>query len=587
MVHRCRFGSSLICLLLLLGGACSDDGGAASDTGVAADADASDASPEPDVGPDVDVSEVGQPDAIPDTTPDAGAPPVAYSVTPGWGLVEGGTKVTLRGEGFEPGMQVHLGTEDVGHLNVVDSQTAEFITPPALYGVADVAPVEIELDDRTSTGLTFHYVHVNQVEGGPIDGELTVTVISDYTRPIEGAYVKLAGTTFAGFTDADGVAKFTGPDIKGPHTVVATAAGHSSTMIQDAESDEVTVVLHEPDSDGAPPPPPTATIEGTVSGMDQLPEPGPTEFRVATVRTSIACATCSNPNPGSANTVMADGSFSLTSRTGELAVYVLAGLYDNETETFTAHRMGIARGLYVEGDQSYEVDLALDIPLVATPIVNLIDAPLSAFAQPQTSLRAMLDLGWEGYASLGTTAGTGDALNSPGLGALNNELSDAAFFFSGTVNGGDRAPENVVYLHDITYTGAPISSPPMLAISRLDLEQGAPLVPGDVISMTFEGTNRPDFFQLRITDSSGRPVWDILLDGSSSSVQLPSLPAFNSLPEDERPNPYPEGTFYLRVFGRDVSAFDWADFAMSPELFSFESQLGYCYDVEAIQFGAQ
>ena len=86
--------------------------------------------------------------------------------------------------------------------------------------------------------------------GGPIDGELQVTVVyEDTANPISGAFVMLGdyeGSPFAGnwgLTDAAGQIAFTDGSLTGPVNVTAGADGHTFFTLVDVDASEVVLSL--------------------------------------------------------------------------------------------------------------------------------------------------------------------------------------------------------------------------------------------------------------------------------------------------------------------------------------------------------
>jgi IPT/TIG domain/Abnormal spindle-like microcephaly-assoc'd, ASPM-SPD-2-Hydin len=106
--------------------------------------------------------------------------PVIYSLTPASGPIDGGTRVTILGEGFQPPVQVFFGSAEA---RVIKSEFSEIIVeaPPArltnpngsgpLTGHVDVAVVNMTANTRTSMDDAFRYISKMQITGAsPLTG---------------------------------------------------------------------------------------------------------------------------------------------------------------------------------------------------------------------------------------------------------------------------------------------------------------------------------------------------------------------------------------------------------------------------------
>ncbi|MCO4762002.1 MAG: IPT/TIG domain-containing protein [Myxococcales bacterium] len=110
------------------------------------------------------------------------------------------------------------------------------------------------------------------------------------------------------------------------------------------------------------------------------------------------------PDPGPLATAAADGSFTLKTRLGEMAVKCTAGYVAAGTTDFVPLIMGVERGVKVPDDQNpIKTEVWLDTPL--TRVAHFALEPLPK--GPETAnhrrfLRAWLDLGGEGFLELGS-----------------------------------------------------------------------------------------------------------------------------------------------------------------------------------------
>ncbi len=78
-----------------------------------------------------------------------------YEVTPSFGPVAGGTAVTLKGVGFEPGAQVRIGALPAASVQVVDDQTITAVTAAGSPGLANVTVTQGALQDVLVGGYAY------------------------------------------------------------------------------------------------------------------------------------------------------------------------------------------------------------------------------------------------------------------------------------------------------------------------------------------------------------------------------------------------------------------------------------------------
>lgn len=111
-----------------------------------------------------------------------------------------------------------------------------------------------------------------------------------------------------------------------------------------------------------------------------------------------------SPDPGPYATAAADGSFSLNTRLGEMAVMCKSGYVKAGSDTFVPLIMGVARGVKVPDDKTtVKTEVWLDTPLTRVAHFALEPLPMG----PETAahrrfVRAWLDLGGEGFLELGS-----------------------------------------------------------------------------------------------------------------------------------------------------------------------------------------
>ncbi|MGM0577237.1 MAG: IPT/TIG domain-containing protein [Myxococcota bacterium] len=112
-----------------------------------------------------------------------------WEVLPNYGPVEGGTPVTVSGEGFEPGLQLRIGALPAADLQVVDEGTVTATTPPGSPGLANVTVLQGGLKDTLVGGFSYQ-------------AEMDLWVVEPpHGSQAGGTFVTLAGSGFP--SDAD------------------------------------------------------------------------------------------------------------------------------------------------------------------------------------------------------------------------------------------------------------------------------------------------------------------------------------------------------------------------------------------------
>ncbi len=114
------------------------------------------------------------------------------------------------------------------------------------------------------------------VGGNPINGSMTVTVLDAATSlPVDDAFVMAgdapqSGDWNWGYTNSAGIIQFTNPGLVGPLDLSAGADGYSWMTLINLNADEATLTLGMRDR----PAPDSATITGSVTGLDIANEDG-------------------------------------------------------------------------------------------------------------------------------------------------------------------------------------------------------------------------------------------------------------------------------------------------------------------------
>ncbi len=366
----------------------------------------------------------------------------ALRVDPPVGSTAGGTFVTVTGFGtdFDPSTTATLDGLPLTAITVVDAERLTGYTPPGTVGDAKLVVTTAfsqYVVDRAYTYSTTGDPFAGGMSGGPIDGSLDVVVLDGWTHNgVPGAYVVVgdpAAGGFAGTTDALGQITFSGPDLVGPVTVTATAAGYEVGSFHCFDAAHLTIWLRTPlpppDTGPPAPGPGDGTIRGRVLFGDVTGQGVPfwnlvPEPRTMTERKRIYVVT-SAPTIFSSPRVpqgwidyqydpdVVAWEYEARSRPGAYSVVAVAGLYDpaldptgNGVQGFEPFAYGVTRGVLVGPQETVEnVDVVVDVPLDSAANVELVDPPpLGTPGQlgPQRySVRAFVDLGSDGAIAFG------------------------------------------------------------------------------------------------------------------------------------------------------------------------------------------
>lgn len=496
-------------------------------------------------------------------------PVEVFGLRPTSGSISGNTLVVIRGQGFLQIPAISFGRVPVeaDSVTLVDSATLQVRTPPNREGAVDVT---LDFEGQTLRSPD-RYTYFNPgtrfggVWGDQIEGTVNVSVYSQGGGPVDNAFVTLSvdrQTPFSGFTNEVGQVTFSGQNLQGRQSVTAVAAGFSSATVQSFNAQNVTVFLSPLDGQGgAGGGPPTGTITGTITGVEKIGEPGPNEFELAVVYTTTTDPFRGNPPTGNGNVVLGNGEYTLTSRVGDVAVIVVAGLFNNRTETFTPLYMGIRRYLFVSQNQTYRVDLEANIPLNHPLRFKLTNPPRGASGPNINRVIPYLDLGFEGtFGNLDFAEGQSDIITAAHMPALAGELADASYFLLGGAWTGQGAPYSLAIVEDVTDIDGLIELPPLLGVpSPLNPTDGGRVV-NDYVEFSPNSVEEPDFYFIEIEQLNRTPVWTVILPGNEPFFQLPQLPDFRDLPREERPAPFVGGLLRLNVTSARAFEFDYDNF---------------------------
>ncbi|MBW2734704.1 MAG: IPT/TIG domain-containing protein [Deltaproteobacteria bacterium] len=509
---------------------------------------------------------------------------------PNSGPTSGGTLITLetRELPLEGDVELFLGGRPCLDVRLVSQSRLQARTPEGEQGPATLALKIAGTELRVEEAFTYT-LGTNQLTGGlageSIDGTLTVAVLNRMNRmPIPGAHVVLQRgreLQLQGDANSQGVVVFQHDDLRGPVTVTAAAEQHETMTLVSFDAAEATLFLTPiiPPTPGSMPPGQyVPLIEGHVlfggatgAGVAQwnlIPAAKEGEVKRVYVFTTNATIRHGEPRPTDLGTIdfnAADGltawPFTLYTRFGNLAVYAVAGLYNQNTETFRAYALGITRGVVAGPGDRLRVDIIVDMPLADALTVELRDAPPGL---ERHGVRVALDLGADGYLLLPGHDRRGEGVPPTLLfGRLprttHPSLVDATFAVDVVL---ESRNETGLPLAQATETLIPTTERALLIDRFVGLPQqvspqaGARLL-GNTLRWSVGAGERPDLAVTALETSDQTPVWTVISPGHITEVKLPD-PETLGLPG------WPEGPliwlqWLARIDEYDFNQFNYRD----------------------------
>ena len=177
-------------------------------------------------------------------------------------------------------------------------------------------------------------------------------------------------------------------------------------------------------------------------------------------RPEISCGTSvrgpfsSLRNLGPGSVVGPEGTYALSTRLGDLAIYCVGGVRRFDTGAFDPVALGVVRHVPVSSARVTEgIDVPLDIPLDREIEVRLVDAPGGRDGPNQHQVLVALDLGSDGVIRIWDTIVTvdGERMRLKGLPRdLAGPLADAVYYVYGEAASGtsDSLPYSAVEIPD-------------------------------------------------------------------------------------------------------------------------------------------
>lgn len=209
-----------IALLVLFAAACGSSHGAIDDGGFGPI----------DGAPSIDSA------LLPDGPPSGQLVRIDY-LQPDHGPYQGGTKLTLRGRGFEDGMTIKIQGRAVDpvDLMLIDDRRAVIYTPPGNPGPADVEVDSMGETAVQTAGYTYDQIYVDPPSGA-VAGGTFVTVKGLGTHFAAGDTVMIGGAPLESPTviNIEAISGFTPPGIAGTVAVTVNSAADGPITAQDA-----------------------------------------------------------------------------------------------------------------------------------------------------------------------------------------------------------------------------------------------------------------------------------------------------------------------------------------------------------------
>ena len=517
-----------------------------------------------------------------------------FAIEPGRGATAGGYRVQLIGAAetiFDEADQVFLGVLACTEVQLESPSILSCRVPAGAPGPVDVRLVpanpameeeggEPDIEIRVADG--FEYFDSSDpfdggLGGGPIRGQINVTVLDDFTgEPIPGALAIVGtdpNTELRGITNASGQTTISGPDLAGPVTLTVAAECFAKTSFVAFDARDVTTfmtyVCPPPPPEGPPPVGGVGREGSYVQGelvflgpnefgpnpWDIVPTARPGWVRVAYVAVAQPCAGdggCRNPSAsiGGLDRVLEDDRgalgypYRIFMRPGSYAVYALAGLERESGGDFRPYVMGVARNILVgPGEELLDTNVIMNIPLDQLLEVRPRDLPPRVEAGPDRFFgRSAIDLGGEGIIErraygnpidLAEERLAGPPLRFYAQPALSGAVVDGRFrvqidWVSGALGGN---PSSHVVLQGVrrsldvdSFLGVPIAvSPTDGARLRFDADGVRRL------RWQRSGGEVPDFHYVRLLAADGSLAWELFVPGDLYEVELPDLSSFEGI----------------------------------------------------------
>ena len=562
-------------------------------------------------------------------------------VTPNNGSIAGNTLITIIGQGFSETTKVKFGDNFSEQIEIIDSSTILLRTPIGNEGFADIIFYEqivhnnnASLNEITKIENGYLYFQPKNIRGGvtggPINGTVNVTVLNSKTyAPVENALViygiNVNSNNLKGYTNSLGQITISAPEVVPGRSITAVPeADYASTTIGRVLASDITLyvipfpeeITLGPGGEGPQEYGPS-TISGTVIFEYEMkiprnlepPEEGIERKVCAKVATSRVNLDSIQPAAGEDSLVfLEDPGYKINSRTGEMALYAIAGICEGNTELgyklIIPGGMGIRHFVYVLPGNSLEnQSIIIDTPLDHNLTVELQYSPtfpheddddifFAAEAPNTNQVELLIDIGPEGiiapsrelyskpeqsnlepdqfYSSFVKSSTIESSFNFDKLPTLSGRISDANnATFNLVVIAGRSQSEEPVYLtlyhpmsttikKDIEGTQSEVVIDHLLDIPKLINPERYGYARGNDIIFSVEAGPIPSCHHLYIYDpqNDANVIWWAILPSNQTVFTMPELDllGLQVLPEDQ--------LLYLQVSSKYIPLFNFSNFTL-------------------------
>ncbi len=163
------------------------------------------------------------------------------SISPGSGMIEGGTLVSIRGTGFADGVAVKFGENTVKEVGIVDSTHLRVHSPAHSKGIIDIV---VTNPDKKSRFLSPGFLYVDSKSPSP---KPSINSLSPILGPLTGGQpVTIKGSGFQNVTMVSfGGLPGTNVQVLNDTTLVATTSPHGEGKVDVAVDASATAILSE------------------------------------------------------------------------------------------------------------------------------------------------------------------------------------------------------------------------------------------------------------------------------------------------------------------------------------------------------
>ncbi len=504
---------------------------------------------------------------------------------PDSGPAAGGTLVTVHGKdtAFKKGMTLTLGGKALTDVEVISTSAVRAKTPAGTPGPAPLV-MGTAGGDKTITEAYTYYQSANQKTGGMGGGKLAGTLTVDvldwlYRSPVDNAKVvvqKGRSFTMTATTTLSGVAVFSSTKLKGKVSVTVAKKGYEATSMVSFDARDLTVfLLPIPNPQPGPMPPGQSPgiirghlLFGGATGVGSphwklVPAPKTNQVKRAYVFTSVPRIAWGPPTYGSGHTVDFDKKeaakawpFSLYARTGAMAIWAVAGIYDKSSATFEPYAMGVTRGVVVGPGDVAKADIWVTIPLTQKVDVVVKDVPAGV---SRFQVRHAIDLGADGLLMRMDQEVKGDGIPaSYTFGRLPTFLHKGLLDASHTVEvmldtgQADGLPMTRATERLVQPKGGAIVMDKFLGVPRQVKPAPGAKLQGNTVQWSQNGVRAPNLSVTILRRTDETPVWRVFSPGSVTAVKLPDPKTFGLPPWPKAPVVWLQYLAYLPGFSFDT-----------------------------------